>query len=380
MSALTTPPPANPVPPGDAEMWMVRAEWRPAVPGDTENRALFVNGECAGFVHVILDGTWVIYLRDRGQRTPGFPDLPSAKAALIRAVRPKDAGDVPENSDRTDNDETTLARPPVSLVSLDARSGVHSEAVAPAAVHRAASSAVDHSPAGQGVGHPSHSLDVPVPVVPERWKDDPTGNEAWNAGCDFAMKQLCAFMGVEPATVTWDAATETVDGDVQAVIGNIIRAKMGEDWSPSDAAPAPPIPTPAPTIEQERAWWLKLEGIVDSYVHGGAGASGCINAVADVIDQRAAAIRARSNAAPPIPTPAPMPKVREAEARVVELEAGLRSLADAVGHMRVPQTLAEAALQVSVTIGPALAHARELLADPLALMAGNPSSSSEGGE
>ena len=29
--------------------------------------------------------------------------------------------------------------------------------------------------------------------------------------------------------VNWDAATETLDGDVQAVIGNILRARFGED-------------------------------------------------------------------------------------------------------------------------------------------------------
>lgn len=70
---------------------------------------------------------------------------------------------------------------------------------------------------------------------PENWEDDPSSDERWNAGCDFAMLELCSFMGVDPHTASWDAATETVDGDVRAVIGNIIRAKMGEDWSPSDA-------------------------------------------------------------------------------------------------------------------------------------------------
>lgn len=57
-------------------------------------------------------------------------------------------------------------------------------------------------------------------------------------GIDFALLQLCAFLGVDPQSVTWDAATETRDGDVQAVIGNIMRAKFGEDWGP-DAVPQP---------------------------------------------------------------------------------------------------------------------------------------------
>jgi hypothetical protein len=39
----------------------------------------------------------------------------------------------------------------------------------------------------------------------------------------------------------------------------------------------------------------------------------------------------------------------------------LRTLVDAVAHMRVPQTMADAALQVSVTLGPALRAAQEYL-------------------
>jgi len=45
------------------------------------------------------------------------------------------------------------------------------------------------------------------------------------------------------------------------------------------------------------------------------------------------------------------------------VRGALQSLTDAVAHMRVPQTLADAALQVTVTIGPALKHAQEILAD-----------------
>lgn len=61
--------------------------------------------------------------------------------------------------------------------------------------------------------------------------DDPTSSAEWNNGCDFAMTQLCNVLGVDPNLVSWDAATETVDGDVAAVIGNILRAKFGDDWS-----------------------------------------------------------------------------------------------------------------------------------------------------
>lgn len=66
----------------------------------------------------------------------------------------------------------------------------------------------------------------------EDWKDDPSADERWQAGCDFAMVQLCHALDVDPKAVRWDAATETLDGDVIAVIWNILRAKMGDDWDP----------------------------------------------------------------------------------------------------------------------------------------------------
>ncbi|WP_293811275.1 hypothetical protein [uncultured Bosea sp.] len=69
------------------------------------------------------------------------------------------------------------------------------------------------------------------------WRDDPTADERWNAGCDFAMTQLCSYLNVDPVSVSWDAATETVEGDVSAVIGNILSAKFGENWSPDASAP-----------------------------------------------------------------------------------------------------------------------------------------------
>lgn len=47
-----------------------------------------------------------------------------------------------------------------------------------------------------------------------------------------------------------------------------------------------------------------------------------------------------------------------------QLRKALRSLCDAVGNMRVPQTIADAGLQLTVTIGPALEHARRALTEP----------------
>jgi phosphoglycolate phosphatase-like HAD superfamily hydrolase len=79
---------------------------------------------------------------------------------------------------------------------------------------------------------------------------DLTADGRWNAGCDFALGQLCKALGVDPSDVLWDAATETVEGDVSAVIGNIFSAKFGEDWTPSAAR------SPA-AIEAVRAAYTK---------------------------------------------------------------------------------------------------------------------------
>lgn len=63
-------------------------------------------------------------------------------------------------------------------------------------------------------------------------------DEPNHEGIDFALEHLCAFLGVDPHMVSWDAATETVDGDVSAVIGNIMRAKYGEDFDPKASVAA----------------------------------------------------------------------------------------------------------------------------------------------
>ena len=84
---------------------------------------------------------------------------------------------------------------------------------------------------------PAPSALVAEPGEPVAWQDDPAADERWNAGLDYAMEQLCSLLGVDMDKVTWDAATETLDGDVRAVLGNILRAKYGENWGPSDASP-----------------------------------------------------------------------------------------------------------------------------------------------
>lgn len=71
-------------------------------------------------------------------------------------------------------------------------------------------------------------------------------DEPNHEGIDFALEQLCTFLGVDPHMVSWDAATETVDGDVQAVIGNIMRTKYGEDFDAKASVAA----TPAQDVRQ----------------------------------------------------------------------------------------------------------------------------------
>ena len=62
--------------------------------------------------------------------------------------------------------------------------------------------------------------------------EDLTADEKFNEGLDFALLRLCNYLGVDPHMVSFDAATETVEGDVSAVIGNILRAKYGENFDP----------------------------------------------------------------------------------------------------------------------------------------------------
>lgn len=72
---------------------------------------------------------------------------------------------------------------------------------------------------------------APAEPVAEDWRDDPAQDERWNEGVDFAITQLCKMLGVDPMSIRWDAATETVDGDVSSVVGNVLRAAYSEEWS-----------------------------------------------------------------------------------------------------------------------------------------------------
>lgn len=69
-------------------------------------------------------------------------------------------------------------------------------------------------------------------------RDDPSADERWQAGLDYGMERFCSMLGVDPKDVRWDAATEELDGDVCAVIGNILRVKFGDDFDPMKPLPA----------------------------------------------------------------------------------------------------------------------------------------------
>jgi hypothetical protein len=62
------------------------------------------------------------------------------------------------------------------------------------------------------------------------WRNDPAGDERWNAGVEFAQLQLCAVLGVDPKSFAWDGATETLEGDVQVVVQKALSIRFGEDW------------------------------------------------------------------------------------------------------------------------------------------------------
>jgi hypothetical protein len=79
-------------------------------------------------------------------------------------------------------------------------------------------------------------LTPPDTAAADDWRSDPSGDGRWIAGCDFAITQMAAVLGIEPDAFSWDAATEELEGDVRAVIGNVLTAKFGDDWPNTAAA------------------------------------------------------------------------------------------------------------------------------------------------
>lgn len=59
---------------------------------------------------------------------------------------------------------------------------------------------------------------------------EPRDTDDFHAGVDFAIEALAVALGIDVNSFSHDAATETFDGDVLAVIGNALTAALGEDW------------------------------------------------------------------------------------------------------------------------------------------------------
>ena len=77
----------------------------------------------------------------------------------------------------------------------------------------------------------------PSPSVPpqgETSEEDLASDDRWNAGVNYAIERLCEIFGIDPKSINWDAATETLDGDVMSVICNVLVAAYGEEWSSSE--------------------------------------------------------------------------------------------------------------------------------------------------
>lgn len=99
----------------------------------------------------------------------------------------------------------------------------------------------------------------PEPV--ENWRDDPSADERWNAGLDYGQQQqLCNVLGVNPRDVSWDAATETLDGDVQSVIWKILCARFGDDWS----ALATPMPSQEDRLREALRFYADPANWIDT--------------------------------------------------------------------------------------------------------------------
>ncbi|MHC2163091.1 hypothetical protein [Bradyrhizobium ottawaense] len=113
--------------------------------------------------------------------------------------------------------------------------------------------------------------------------EDPTASKEWNEGCDFALEQLGKYLGIDLSTITWDGATETVEGDVDAVIGNILRAKFGEDWGPDDV----PAQRQSVSPTHEDRLWTERNALQNSY-GGGAFKDGMITRRIAEIDKELA--------------------------------------------------------------------------------------------
>lgn len=112
----------------------------------------------------------------------------------------------------------------------------------------------------------TRSLSAPTPTeVGDH--EDLASDERWNAGVNYAIERLCEIFGIDPKAINWDAATETLDGDVMSVICNVLVAAYGEEWS-SNARQTAAIRTALSTpteVGEVVAWRGEIPGGVRKF-------------------------------------------------------------------------------------------------------------------
>lgn len=60
---------------------------------------------------------------------------------------------------------------------------------------------------------------------------EPRDSDDFEAGVDYAIEALAEVLEIDVNSFSHDAATETLEGDVKAVIGNALNAALGDDWT-----------------------------------------------------------------------------------------------------------------------------------------------------
>jgi hypothetical protein len=124
---------------------------------------------------------------------------------------------------------------------------------------------------GPFVREPGPSPAASIPSRPTRNaevgdEEDLASDDLWNAGVNYAIERLCEILGVDPKSINWDAATETVDGDVMSVICNVLVAAYGEEWSGNERETAR-IRSALAITEPEREP-LAFDALIAAYQRG----------------------------------------------------------------------------------------------------------------
>ena len=57
---------------------------------------------------------------------------------------------------------------------------------------------------------------------------EPVGS--FEQGMEWAIEALAEELGITANDFSWDAATEEWEGDVRAVMNNMLTAALGEEW------------------------------------------------------------------------------------------------------------------------------------------------------